>query len=124
MIDRNHALPITRQATLVGISRGNVYYLPRGASQADQSLMKRIDAIHLAHPFAGSRMLRDMLNREGFEVGRRHVATLMQRMGIEALYRKPNTSKRHPRHPVFPYLLRGMTIDRANQAGRSSRSSF
>ena len=115
MIDRNHTLPIKRQAKLVGISRGNVYYLPRGASQADQGLMKRIDAINLAHPFAGSRMLRDMLNREGFEVGRRHVATLMQRMGIEALYRKPNTSKRHPTHKIHPYLLRGLKIDRANQ---------
>ena len=115
MIDRNHALPITRQAKLAGISRGNVYYLPRAASQADQRLMKRIDSINLAHPFAGSRMLRDMLNREGFEVGRRHVATLMQRMGIEALYRKPNTSKKHPGHKIYPYLLRGLTIDRANQ---------
>jgi len=115
MIDRNHALPITRQAELVGISRGNVYYLPRAASEADQRLMKRIDALNLAHPFAGSRMLRDMLNREGFEVGRRHVATLMERMGIEALYRKPNTSKKHPTHKVYPYLLRGLEIDRANQ---------
>ena len=119
MIDRNHALPITRQATLVGISRGNVYYLPRGVTQADQSLMKRIDAINLAHPFAGSRMLRDMLNREGFAVGRRHVATLMQRMGIEALYRKPNTSKRHSTHKVYPYLLRGLKIERANQVWAS-----
>ena len=85
MIERNHALPVTRQAELVGISRGNVYYLARAASEADQRLMKRIDALNLAHPFMGSRMLRDMLNREGFEVGRRHVTTLMQRMGIEAL---------------------------------------
>ena len=77
--------------------------------------MKRIDALNLAHPFAGSRMLRDMLDREGFEVGRRHVATLMRRMGIEALYRKPNTSKKHPSHKVYPYLLRGLKIDRANQ---------
>ena len=77
--------------------------------------MKRIDAINLARPFAGSRMLRDMLNREGFEVGRRHVATLMQRMGIEALYRKPNTSKKHPTHRVYPYLLRELKIERANQ---------
>ena len=115
MIDRNHALPITRQAELVGISRGNVYYLPRAASEADQRLMKRIDALNLAHPFAGSRMLRDMLNREGFDVGRRHVATLMERMGIEALYRKPNTSKKHPTHKVYPYLLRELKIDRANQ---------
>ncbi len=76
MIDRNHALPVTRQAQLLGISRGNVYYLPRTASEADQRLMRRIDALNLAHPFAGSRMLRDMLRREGFDVGRRHVATL------------------------------------------------
>ena len=115
MIDRDHALPIMRQAELVGISRGNVYYLPRMASEADQRLMKRVDALNLAYPFAGSRMLRDMLNREGFEVGRRHVGTLMQRMGIEALYRKPNTSKKHPTHKVYPYLLRELTIDRANQ---------
>src|ERR1700730_7750475 len=115
MIDRDHALPITRQAELVGISRGNVYYLPRAVSEADQRLMKRTDGLHREYPFAGSRMLRDMLNREGFEVGRRHVATLMQRMGIEALYRKPNTSKKHPTHKVYPYLLRDQKIDRANQ---------
>jgi len=115
MIDHDHALPITRQAELVGISRGNVYYLPRMASEEDQRLMKRIDELNLAHPFAGSRMLRDMLQREGFEVGRRHVGTLMQRMGIEALYRKPNTSKKHPTHKVYPYLLRELTIDRADQ---------
>ena len=115
MIDRNHALPIARQAELVGISRGNVYCLARAASEADQRLMKRIDALNLAHPFMGSRMLRDMLNREGFEVGRRQVATLMQRMGIEALYRKPNTSKKHPSHKVYPYLLRGLKVERADQ---------
>ena len=115
MIDRDHALPITRQAELVRISRCNVYYLPRMATEADQRLMKRIDALNLAYPFAGSRMLRDMLNREGFEVGRRHVGTLMQRMGIEALFRKPNTSKKHPTHKVYPYLMRELTIDRAYQ---------
>ena len=115
MIDRNHALPITRQAELAGISRGNVYYLARAVSECDQRLMKRIDTLNLAHPFAGSRMLRDMLMREGFEVGRRHVATLMRRMGIEALYRKPNTSKKHPTHKVYPYLLRELKIERANQ---------
>ena len=114
MIDRNHPLPLTRQAELVGISRGAVYYHPEPVSEADQRLMKRIDAVHLEHPFAGSRMLRDLLNREGFEIGRRHIATLMRRMGIEALYRKPNTSKKHPGHTVYPYLLRGMKIARAN----------
>ncbi|MFN0305915.1 MAG: IS3 family transposase [Burkholderiales bacterium] len=115
MIDRTHKLPVKRQAELVGISRGTVYYRPEPISEADLRLMRRIDALHLELPFAGSRMLRDLRNAEGFPIGRRHVATLMRRMGIEALYRKPNTSKKHPKHPVFPYLLRGMMIDRANQ---------
>jgi putative transposase len=115
MIDRNHALPINAQAELVGISRGNVYYMPTAVSEADQRLMRRIDELNLKYPFAGSRMLRDMLAREGVAVGRRHVATLMRRMGIQALYRKPNTSKKHPAHKIYPYLLRGLTIDRANQ---------
>jgi putative transposase len=114
MIKPDHDLNLKRQAQLLGISRGTVYYLPRPTSDADQWLMRRIDELHLEHPFAGSRMLRDMLNRDGFAVGRKHVATLMAKMGIEALYRKPNTSKKHPGHKVYPYLLRGMTIDRAN----------
>jgi putative transposase len=115
MIDRTHALPVKRQAELVGISRSTVYYHPEPVSETDLRLMRRIDELHLELPFAGSRMLRDLLNAEGFDVGRRHVVTLMHRMGIEALYRKPNTSKKHPRHTVFPYLLRGLDIDRANQ---------
>ena len=115
MIAPEHALPIKRQAELAGISRGAVYYLPRPVSEADQRLMRRIDELHLEHPFAGARMLRDLLGREGLEVGRKHVATLMARMGIEALYRKPNTSRKHPGHKVYPYLLRGMRIERANQ---------
>ena len=114
MIDRIHDLPVRRQAQLMGISRGTVYYLAEPISEADQRLMRGIDELHLNHPFAGSRMLRDMLNREGLEVGRKHVATLMARMGIEALYKKPNTSKKHPGHKVHPYLLRGLTIERAN----------
>ena len=77
--------------------------------------MHRIDRLHLEHPFMGSRMLRDQLNRTGVDVGRKHVGTLMKRMGIEALYRKPNTSKKHPGHKIYPYLLRGMSINRANQ---------
>jgi putative transposase len=116
MIDRSHDLPIKRQAELLNISRGTVYYHPEPVSDADLRLMRRIDELHLEHPFAGSRMLRDLLTREGFEVGRRHVGTLMRRMGIEALYRKPNTSKKHPAHAVFPYLLRDTAIERANQA--------
>lgn len=115
MIDRNHPLPLSRQAEAVGISRGSVYYLPKPISTEDLALMRRIDALHLELPFAGSRMLRDLLNREGFAVGRKHVATLMRRMGIEALYRKPNTSGKHPRHKIYPYLLRGLKIDRPNQ---------
>ena len=115
MIDREHELPLKRQAELAGISRGSVYYLPQPTSPADLALMRAIDELHLELPFAGSRMLRDLLNQEGIVVGRKHVATLMRRMGIEALYRKPNTSKRHPEHQVYPYLLRGLAIERANQ---------
>ncbi len=112
MIDRNHDLPVTRQAALVGLPRSTVYYLPKPVSEADLMLMRRIDELHLEHPYAGARMLRDMLKREGINVGRKHVRTLMWRMGIQALYRKPNTSKRHPGHPIYPHLLRGLTITR------------
>jgi putative transposase len=115
MIDRNHDLPVTRQAELVGLPRSTVYYLPRPVSQTDLALMRRIDELHLEHPYAGARMLRDMLKREGVKVGRKHVRTLMWRMGIEAMYRKPNTSRRHPGHKIYPYLLRGLTITRPDQ---------
>lgn len=98
MIDRNHALPVTRQAAALDLSRSTVYYRPRPVSESDLALMRRIDELHLEYPFAGARMLRDFLNREGHPVGRKHVSTLMRRMGIEALYRKPNTSRRHPAH--------------------------
>lgn len=104
-----------RQAQLLELSRSSVYYEPQPTSEADLALMRRIDELHLEHPFAGSRMLRDLLNREGFAIGRKHVATLMRKMGIEALYQRPRTSGRDREHPVFPYLLRGMTIDRPNQ---------
>lgn len=114
MIDREHDLPVTRQAELVGLPRSTVYYLPKPVGDADLALMRRIDSLHLEHPYAGARMLRDMLKREGVEVGRKHVATLMRRMGIEALYRKPNTSKRHPGHTIYPYLLRGRVITHPN----------
>jgi putative transposase len=115
MIDGHHALSINRQAQLAGISRGSVYYLPRPVSATDLALMRRIDALHLEYPFMGTRMLRDQLNRKGFNVGRKHVGTLMTRMGIEALYRKPGTSKKHPGHEIYPYLLRDLAINRANQ---------
>lgn len=115
MIDRGHALSVTQQAELVGIARSTVYYLPRPVSPEDLALMKQIDALHTEFPFAGSRMLRDLLAYEGSKVGRRHVKTLMRRMGIEALYRRPRTTKPEPGHKIFPYLLRGVTVERANQ---------
>ncbi|REG51790.1 putative transposase [Paraburkholderia sp. BL6669N2] len=115
MIDRDHALPVTQQARLLGISRSSAYYQPREVSEADLKLMRRIDELHLDHPFAGARMLARLLRRESITVGRRHVGTLMKRMGVEALYRKPNTSRKHAAHRIWPYLLRNRKIDRANQ---------
>ena len=115
MIDAEHPLSLTRQAQLLDLSRASLYYTPVGISDTDLALMRRIDELHLELPFAGSRMLRDLLNAEGVEVGRTHVATLMRKMGIAAIYRRKNTSRRHPAHPVFPYLLRRLTIDRPNQ---------
>ena len=115
MIDSHHALSISRQAQLAGISRGRVYDVPKSVGAIDLALMHRLDALHLEHPFLGARMLRDQLNREGVTVGRKHVGTLMARMGMEALYRKPGTSKKHLGHDVYPYLLRGLNINRANQ---------
>jgi putative transposase len=116
MIDRSHKLPLIRQVKALGVSRSSIYYQPRSISDADLSLMRRIDEIHLDHPFAGSRMMRDLLCHEGIHFGRRHVSTLMRRIGIEALYRKPNTSRRHPLHRVYPYLLRGFSVTRPNKA--------
>jgi len=114
MIDRNHRLALTKQAALLGLSRGSVYYDPVPVSDTDLALMRRLDELHLEFPFAGARMLRGLLAAEGSKVGRRHVTTLMRRMGIEAIYRRPNTSKPAPGHRVYPYLLRGLTIDRPN----------
>jgi putative transposase len=115
MIDRSHPLPLTRQAQAVNISRGSLYYLPVPVSPTDLALMRRIDELHLEHPFAGARMLRDLLWQEGEKIGRKHVATLMRKMGIEALYRKPNLSRKNARNKIYPYLLRGLKIDRTNQ---------
>jgi putative transposase len=115
MINRGHALPITRQAKALNLSRGCVYYKPRPVSAEDLKIMRRLDELHLDYPFAGSRMLRAMLSREGVSIGRRHVATLMKRIGIAAIYRRPNTSKPTPGHKIYPYLLRGMKIERVNQ---------
>ena len=116
MIDRDHELPVSKQCAALGISRGSVYYEPVAVSVA---LMRRLDELHLEHPHAGSRMLRDLLAAEGSKVGRRHVRTLMERMGMEAIYRRPRTSKPAPGRKIYPYLLRGLTIDRANQVWAS-----
>src|SRR4030088_2784021 len=116
MIDREHDLPITKQAKALSISRGSVYYLPRPVSATDLEVMRHLDRLHLEFPFAGSRMLRGLLAAEGCKVGRRHVKTLMKRMGMEALYRHPRTTKPEPGHQIYPYLLGGMGIERPNQS--------
>lgn len=115
MIDRANVLPLTRQASLLRLSRSSVYYLPRPVPPARLAIMRRMDELHLDYPFAGSRMLRDLLRAEGITIGRVAVATLMRRMGIEALYRRPNTSKPAPGHKIYPYLLRNLVVDRPNQ---------
>jgi len=115
MIDRAHDLAITRQAEALNISRGSGYYLPRPVSDADLAIMRRLDRLHMEYPFAGSRMLRSLLVADGCKIGRRHVKTLMRRMGIEALYRRPRTTKPEPGHKIYPYLLRGIEITRPNQ---------
>lgn len=117
MIDRSNKakLSISTQARLLGISRGSVYYLPQGVSDAELALMRQMDELHLEHPFMGARQLMRQLHRAGFEVGRLHVRTLMQRMGIRAMAPQPGSSKPAPGHKIYPYLLRNIVIDRANQ---------
>ena len=115
MIDREHDLALTRQAKILKLSRSGLYYRPRPVPPADLAVMRRIDELHLDCPFAGSRMLRDLLRGEGVEIGRQRVARMMKRMGIEALYRRPNTSKPTPGHKIYPYLLRCVAIERPNQ---------
>jgi putative transposase len=114
MIDRTHKLPVVRQCQLLKLSRATVYYRATPVSATNLALMRRIDELHLDHPFAGARMLRDLLRREGHLLGRKRVRTLMTRMGIEAVYRKPRTSQRHPAHTVYPYLLHHLEITRPN----------
>jgi len=115
MIDRSFGLPVGQQARVLGVSRGSVYAVPRPPTATDLAMMRRIDELHMVYPFAGSRMLRALLARERIKVGRRHVATLMKKMGIEALYRRPNTSKPEPGHKIYPYLLRDVAVTRPNQ---------
>ena len=115
MIVREHDLPISKQAKVLRISRGSVYYVPRPVSATDLEVMRRLDRLHLEFPFAGSRMLRGLLSADGCKIGRRHVKTLMKRMGIEALYRRPRTTQPGPGNKIYPYLLRGMEVVRPNQ---------
>jgi putative transposase len=115
MIDREHDLALTRQAKILKLSRSGLYYRPRPVPPSDLAIMRRIDELHLDYPFAGSRMLRDLLRGEGVGIGRQRVARMMKRMGIEALYRKPNTSKPAPGHKIYPYLMRGVAVERPNQ---------
>jgi putative transposase len=115
MIDRGHELSVTKQAEVVGIARSTVYDLPRPVSAADLDLMRQIDKLHTEFPFAGARTLRGLLAANGSKIGRRHVKTLMRRMGIEALYRRPRTTRPEPGHKIYPYLLRGLEVRRPNQ---------
>jgi putative transposase len=115
MIDRSHDLPISRQAAALGLGRSTLYYRPRPVPATDLAVMRRIDELHLDYPFAGSRMLRDLLRGEGVEIGRQRVATMMRRMGITAIYRRPNTSKPAPGQKIYPYLLRKLAVERPNQ---------
>jgi putative transposase len=108
-------MPIRRQCQLLGVARSTLYYRAQGERETDLRLMRRLDELHLAHPFLGSRKLQRLLNEEGFEVGRRHVVTLMRRMGIEAIYRKPRLSQSGAGHRIYPYLLSGVNIERPNQ---------
>ena len=116
MINRQHPLPVVQQCQVLAIARSSFYYTHREVSAADLALMRQIDRLHLEYPFAGSRMLRDLLRQDGASVGRRHVTTLMRRMGIVALYQRPRTTKPHPGHKVFPYFLRNKQITEPNQA--------
>ena len=115
MIDRSHELPLTKQASLLKLSRSSLYYQARGIAPADLLVMRRIDELHLNYPFAGSRMLRDLLRAEGIEIGRQRVVRMMKRMDITAIYRRPNTSKPAPGHKIYPYLLRNLAVARPDQ---------
>jgi putative transposase len=122
MIDREAKLSVKRQCELLDLNRSGVYYTPRPVSEQDLRLMRRIDRLHLDHPFYGSRRMAKQLAREGCDAGRLHVATLMRRMGIEALYRKPRTSIPARRAAIHPYLLSGLKIERPNQVWASDIS--
>lgn len=115
MINGKDPLPITRQCQLLSLNRSTAYYRPKGASDEDLELMRRIDEMHLKRPFYGSRRIRDWLWEEGYDINRKRVQRLMRQMGITALYPKKGTSRPGKGHKIYPYLLKGLEINRPNQ---------
>jgi putative transposase len=114
MINREHDLSLTQQCQLLNLSRSSIYYETVAISSRDLELMRLIDEVHLELPFYGSRRIRDELKELGHDIGRDHVRTLMRRMGIEAIYCKPRTTRPQPGNKIYPYLLRNMEISHAN----------
>jgi putative transposase len=114
MIEPGHALPLIQQSRILELSRSSLYYNAAPSSERDLELMRLIDEIHLKYPFYGSRRMRNELRDIGHDVGRGHTSSLMKKMGIRALYQKPRLSAPHPDHKIYPYLLRGVEISRAN----------
>ena len=115
MIDKAHKLPVASQCKLLGVCRSTAYYRPTPMPQGDLDLMRQIDEIYLQWPFYGTRRVRDELGRRGVVVNRKRVRRLMQQMGLQAVYPRRMTSKPAPGHRIYPYLLRGLAIDRPNQ---------
>lgn len=115
MVDRAHDLPVTRQCQLLSLNRSTVYYQPKPASDEDLKLMRRIDEMHLERPFYGSRRIRDWLPAENYDINRKRVQRLMRQMGIQALYPKKGTSRPGKGHKIYPYLLKGLEVDKPNQ---------
>ena len=109
------ALSVVAQCQLLKVARSTLYYRPASVDPDDLAVMRQIDELHLAYPFYGSRRMAVVLRDDGWVVNRKRVQRLMRLMGLETIYQKPNTSRRHPDHKVYPYLLRGLTIDRPNQ---------
>jgi len=115
MVKSHHKLPLSRRCRLLDIPRSSAYYKPACPPRQDEALMRQMDEIHLELPFYGTRRMRDELLERGHRVNRKRVQRLMRRMGMNALYPKPNTSRPNHAHKVYPYLLRGLKIDEANQ---------
>ncbi len=124
MIDKEDRLPLTRQCKILNLSRSSIYYTPVVLNDRDRELMRLIDEIHLEEPYWGTRGIKNELLNRGHRIGRSHVRTLMRKMGIEAVYQKRRLSKPHPGHTVYPYLLKGMTITKANAVWYSDVTSI